>query len=273
MLKIKHFHDTNALNSATLSSLALDNDTIVVDASKQEIFRFVKPKVLGTTTFSAWKDNLPKKTYSHLGSTSTFLKGFKDLTSSFSLYDSDAIFISSLSNRFMLNLNHNWQKKIGGANNDYGYAIAVDSSGNVYLNGHQASNSYGGFDYDVVKLDTHGNLLWQKKIGGANNDYGYAIAVDSSGNVYLNGRQTSDSYGNYEYGVIKMSGTQTSDMNLSVGNMNLSVGNMNLSIGNSNLSIGDSNLSIGNMNLSIGNSTLSGVSSSGTAGGLKYIGN
>ena len=97
-----------------------------------------------------------------------------------------------------------WQKKIGGTGNDYGYAIAVDNSGNVYLNGYQLSDSHGLYDYGVVKLDTNGNLLWQKKICDLGMDSGYAIVVDNSGNVYLNARQYSDSYGDYDYGVVKL---------------------------------------------------------------------
>jgi len=161
-----------------------------------------------------------------------------------------------------------WQKKIGGVSTDNGYAIAVDGSGNVYLNGIQGSDVYGGtYDYGVIKLDTNGNIIWQKKIGGTGDDKGYAIAVDGSGNVYLNGQQVSDSYGDYDYGVMKLYTDQESDMNLSIGDMSLSTGNMNLSIGTMNLSIGDMNLSIGDMNLSIGD-----IDMSGEVGGLVYLG-
>ena len=83
-----------------------------------------------------------------------------------------------------------------------------NGSGNVYLSGSQESDSYGLYDYGVIKLDSSGNILWQKKIGGTGNDYGYAIAVDVSGNVYLNGYQGSDSYGLYDYGVVKLDGDE-----------------------------------------------------------------
>ena len=39
----------------------------------------------------------------------------------------------------------------------------------------------------MSKLDASGNYLWAKTIGGANSDYGYAIALDASANVYTTG--------------------------------------------------------------------------------------
>ena len=88
----------------------------------------------------------------------------------------------------------------GGASSEYGYSIAVDSSGNVYTTGYfqgtvdfdpgtGTSNltSAGSTDVFVSKLDSSGNFVWAKRLGGASSDYGYSIAVDSSGNVYTTG--------------------------------------------------------------------------------------
>ena len=102
-----------------------------------------------------------------------------------------------MANKFSLKTN-------GGVSNEYGYAIAVDGSSNIYLNGYQESDSYGSYDYGIIKLDPNGNLLWQKKIGGSTDEAGRAIAVDGSDNVYLNGPQRLDSYDLYDYGVIKL---------------------------------------------------------------------
>jgi hypothetical protein len=93
-----------------------------------------------------------------------------------------------------------WAKSFGGASSDLGISIAVDSSGNIYTTGYfngtadfdpgaGTSNltSAGGNDVFVSKLDSSGNLVWAKGFGGASNDLGYYIAVDSSGNVYTTG--------------------------------------------------------------------------------------
>jgi hypothetical protein len=93
-----------------------------------------------------------------------------------------------------------WAKSFGGASNDVGRSIAVDSSGNVYTTGFfegtvdfdpgaGTSNltSAGGADVFVSKLNSSGVLVWAKSFGGASLDVGISIAVDSSGNVYTTG--------------------------------------------------------------------------------------
>ena len=49
-----------------------------------------------------------------------------------------------------------------------------------------ASNVYN--DIFISKLDASGNFVWAKSIGGSNEDRGYSIATDASGNVYISGQ-------------------------------------------------------------------------------------
>jgi uncharacterized delta-60 repeat protein len=88
-----------------------------------------------------------------------------------------------------------WQRILGGGGNDYGYGIAVDSSGNVYVTGRTNSQGAGGFDVLITKYDTSGTIQWQRRLGGSSSDYGQGIAVDSSGNVYVTGYTASPSGG------------------------------------------------------------------------------
>ncbi len=115
-----------------------------------------------------------------------------------SIGDND-IFISKLDS----NGNFIWAKSMGGTDIDAGNSIAVDSFGNVYTTGHfentadfdpgvgvanLTSSSKWIDDIFVSKLDSNGNFVWAKKMGGLGNDYSHDIAVDSSGNVYTTGR-------------------------------------------------------------------------------------
>jgi hypothetical protein len=61
------------------------------------------------------------------------------------------------------------------------YAIAVDSSGNVYVTGSSASDAF------VAKLTANGSLLWRIPLGGAGTDESRAITLDGSGSVYIVG--------------------------------------------------------------------------------------
>src|SRR2546426_778966 len=98
-----------------------------------------------------------------------------------------------------------WAKQLGGVGTGfvYGHSIAVDSTGNVHTAG--TFNGTADFDpgpdtynlstaanYDgvfVSKLDSAGNFVWAKQLGGRTGEEvnGYSIAVDSSGNVYTTG--------------------------------------------------------------------------------------
>jgi hypothetical protein len=94
---------------------------------------------------------------------------------------------------------------IGGSNNDEGRGIALDTSGNVYVAGYTNSTEAtfpetvgpdltqnGNYDAFVAKVDASGTgLVYCGYIGGTENDYGYGIAVDASGNAYVTGRTLS----------------------------------------------------------------------------------
>ncbi len=95
---------------------------------------------------------------------------------------------------------------IGGSGSDYGYGIAVDLLGNAYVTGSTSSTentfplvegpdqTYNGGSYDafVAKVDAQGSALeYSGYIGGSGSDYGYGIAVDSSGNAYITGYTSS----------------------------------------------------------------------------------
>jgi predicted outer membrane repeat protein len=93
-----------------------------------------------------------------------------------------------------------WARRLGGAYWDDAYALAVDSAGNVYTSGYFQDQvdfdpgagtynltSAGGSDIFVSKLDSSGDFVWAKSMGGADGELAFAIAVDSAGNVYTSG--------------------------------------------------------------------------------------
>ena len=99
---------------------------------------------------------------------------------------------------------HPWSTYLGGSGADYGYGIAVDSSGNSYATGYTASagwvsngwnTTYGGNDGYVVKLGPTGLHVWSTYLGGTGYDKGLGIAVDSSnGYVYATGETRSGAW-------------------------------------------------------------------------------
>jgi uncharacterized delta-60 repeat protein len=77
--------------------------------------------------------------------------------------------------------------------NDSSAAIAVDSSGNVFVTGYSTSSGTGK-DYATIKYSNAGVPLWTNYFNGPGNgdDLATAIAVDSSGNVFVTGSSGND---------------------------------------------------------------------------------
>ena len=72
---------------------------------------------------------------------------------------------------------------------DEGRSVAVDSAGNVYVTGYSRTVSTGD-DVITIKYDADGNEVWVVPYNRLinNDDSGYAVALDGSGNLYVAGR-------------------------------------------------------------------------------------
>ena len=92
----------------------------------------------------------------------------------------------------------------GGAGHANGISDAVvDAQDNLYITGTTVGTSYllrpdGGFGLDddcyVAKFNRSGQVLWTQRLSGERDEEGLRIAADSSGNVYVTGYTTSQSF-------------------------------------------------------------------------------
>ena len=94
-----------------------------------------------------------------------------------------------------------WAKAFGGSSIDEGHSLTLDASDNVYSTGRFEGTvdfdpnssmfnltSNGDKDVYIQKLDSMGNFVWAKSIGGALRDDAFSITTGASGNVYVTGR-------------------------------------------------------------------------------------
>jgi hypothetical protein len=100
-----------------------------------------------------------------------------------------------------------WVRNFGTRFDDAANSVAVDPSGNVYITGYFSDdsiqmggttliNTSPGYSADVflAKFNPSGALIWAKKAGGYLYDEGAAVTTDRSGNVFVSGKFTSDTF-------------------------------------------------------------------------------
>jgi hypothetical protein len=110
-----------------------------------------------------------------------------------------------------------WAKNLGSGSfggGGNGPKIESDKLGNTYISGHYSGDSaqfdniniipyhysnYSGHDIFLAKIDSLGNFLWVKNIGGLGQEVSGPMDVDSLGNIYLSGYFSSAPayFGNY----------------------------------------------------------------------------
>lgn len=109
---------------------------------------------------------------------------------------------------------------LGGSSFDSGRDLAVDGSGNAYIVGYTGSTSSGGFptrnaiqtdnngglDAFVAELNTNvtgdSSLVFSTFFGGASDDLGFGIGLDSGGNAYIGGTTSSTPGGTHGFPIL-----------------------------------------------------------------------
>ncbi len=102
---------------------------------------------------------------------------------------------------------------LGGTGSDQGHSITVDDQGNIYLAGYTGSDDfpisnatqpdYGGGSYDAFAtqiVNTGGVYTYgfSTYLGGNDFEWGYGIAVDDTGDMYVTGNTDSNDFPTYK---------------------------------------------------------------------------
>jgi uncharacterized delta-60 repeat protein len=107
-------------------------------------------------------------------------------------------------------LNAQWTKTFGGSLQDSIYAPVQQTSDEGYiLAGVTYSFGAGASDLWVVKLNSMGEIDWQKVYGGTSYDRAYSIRQTNDGGYIVAGETSSFGAGNYDCWILKLSATGT----------------------------------------------------------------
>ena len=108
-----------------------------------------------------------------------------------------------------------WQHTYGGSSSEGAMSMDQTSDGGTIVIGTTTSSNgdvtlpHGAIDLWLIKLDSLGNLQWQKTMGGTSNDFGTAVKVASdggyiiTGSTYSNNGDVSGNNGGYDVWVVK----------------------------------------------------------------------
>ncbi|MBT8195414.1 MAG: T9SS type A sorting domain-containing protein, partial [Bacteroidia bacterium] len=109
-----------------------------------------------------------------------------------------------------------WTKSLGGTGTDIASSIQQTSDGGYIVAGYTSSNdgdvsgNNGSGDYWVIKLNSSGNITWQKCLGGSNGEIANDIQQTSDGGYIVagftesNDGDVSGNHGDFDYWVVKL---------------------------------------------------------------------
>lgn len=117
--------------------------------------------------------------------------------------------------KFSLENTIQWQKTYGGSEDDRAADIIQTSDGNFAILGYTRStdldvSTNAGFqDFWLIKINTNGNLLWEKTFGFSGLDYGTSLLETNDGGFLISGVldvSASNGQGNAKSSAIKHAG-------------------------------------------------------------------
>lgn len=113
------------------------------------------------------------------------------------------------------NGNANWTKKYGGPSNDCAYSLIETDDGGYVIAGSTYSFGAGSSDFYLVKIDSQGNLQWEKTYGGVAEDEAYSVVQTSDGGYAMGGR--SRSVGSEDFWLVKTDVNGNAEWNKTYG--------------------------------------------------------
>jgi len=126
-----------------------------------------------------------------------FISGFIDVTASGGEGEDGRAVQHGVGEYWGIKIDENgeleWRRFFGGTNNDRSYQVLQTIDNGFMLVGSSESIDFdvsspnGSYDYWVVKINSSGDLLWEKSFGGSEIENGYSATATSDGSFVIVG--------------------------------------------------------------------------------------
>jgi len=125
---------------------------------------------------------------------------------------------TSINTNAQSNMPIQWQACFGGTDRDNVIDMVTTDNGylligTIFSDDGDITNSHGGKDIWIVKIDSIGNMLWEKAFGGSEDDYARRIVRNNDGDYYFvaevgsnDGDIQSGNHGAFDIWVVKIDG-------------------------------------------------------------------
>jgi predicted secreted protein len=111
-----------------------------------------------------------------------------------------------------------WSKTYGGTGTDTGWGDIVQTSDGGYaISGDTASFGAGASDYWLIKIDSAGNMLWNKTYGGSLAESENAMCQTTDGGYALGGVTSSFGAGGQDFWLVKTDSSGNMQWNQTYG--------------------------------------------------------
>ena len=99
-----------------------------------------------------------------------------------------------------------WDKTFGGSNDDWAQSLIQTSDGGYAVAGYTSSKGTGKYEYDfwVIKLDSKGNMVWDRSYGGSDTDWARSLIQTTDGGYAVAGQTSYKGAGGDDFWVIKL---------------------------------------------------------------------
>jgi uncharacterized delta-60 repeat protein len=100
-----------------------------------------------------------------------------------------------------------WQITIGGDEFDEGFDVIAGENGDYVVAGATSSQGAGSYDMYVIRINSTGQVMWDRAFGGAETDRAYSLTTTQDGDILAAGETSSLGDGFSSIYLVKMTAT------------------------------------------------------------------